>query len=169
MKLLCDVCNGELQMNANGQAAVCCQCGISYPLERLKEKIAASKQTPEPVNHTEQNHIYDCDDFEVIAPEVEHVQMRTLQIHRKKSTVLYKVAVYLDGEQCAMLEKSGCTVEIPISQGEHALSFRIASANGLEELTTQPFRVENQDLMGVFYLQRRAFDAVWKFDLKERA
>ena len=43
--LLCDVCSGTLVMNAGGQNATCSVCGISYSLERLREK-ALGQATP---------------------------------------------------------------------------------------------------------------------------
>ena len=39
MKLTCDLCDGSLQMNNDGQGAVCTVCGILYPMARLKEKL----------------------------------------------------------------------------------------------------------------------------------
>ena len=37
--LQCDVCSGSLVINAGGQFATCSACGISYSVERLREKI----------------------------------------------------------------------------------------------------------------------------------
>ena len=37
--LQCDVCSGSLIMNTGGQTATCSVCGISYSVERLREKI----------------------------------------------------------------------------------------------------------------------------------
>ncbi|MBE6648928.1 MAG: leucine-rich repeat domain-containing protein [Ruminococcaceae bacterium] len=37
--LLCDICSGNLVMNSGGQNATCSVCGISYSVERLREKI----------------------------------------------------------------------------------------------------------------------------------
>ena len=38
MKISCDLCGGELQMEAGGQGARCTVCGMVYSLERLREK-----------------------------------------------------------------------------------------------------------------------------------
>lgn len=40
MKLSCDLCGGTLQVVACGQDAVCKNCGLAYPMERLKEKLS---------------------------------------------------------------------------------------------------------------------------------
>ena len=39
MKISCDLCGSELQMEAGGQSARCTVCGMVYSLERLREKI----------------------------------------------------------------------------------------------------------------------------------
>lgn len=46
MKLTCDLCGGELQMNPGG--AVCGNCGLEYGEDRLREKIAEQKPVPDP-------------------------------------------------------------------------------------------------------------------------
>ncbi len=45
MKLTCDLCGGELEMNTAGQGAVCKYCGLTYSAERLKEKWAIQPPT----------------------------------------------------------------------------------------------------------------------------
>ena len=47
MKLTCDLCDGSLQMNNDGQGAVCTVCGILYPMARLKEKLKSQKAESE--------------------------------------------------------------------------------------------------------------------------
>lgn len=37
--LLCDVCSGQLVMNSGGQGATCSVCGITYSIDRLREKV----------------------------------------------------------------------------------------------------------------------------------
>lgn len=39
--LLCDVCSGMLVMNSGGQNATCANCGMTYSIERLREKAMA--------------------------------------------------------------------------------------------------------------------------------
>ena len=46
MKLTCDLCGSELQMNPGG--AVCTNCGLEYGEDRLREKIAEQKPVPTP-------------------------------------------------------------------------------------------------------------------------
>lgn len=41
MKLCCDLCGGTLRVNSGGQSATCCGCGVTYPMERLREKLQA--------------------------------------------------------------------------------------------------------------------------------
>lgn len=49
MKLTCDLCGGALQMNLGGQGATCLNCGITYPMERLREMLnGKTSVTPEP-------------------------------------------------------------------------------------------------------------------------
>ena len=45
MKLTCDLCGGALQMTKDGQSAVCTQCGIAYPMERLREGLPPQRLT----------------------------------------------------------------------------------------------------------------------------
>ncbi len=44
--LLCDVCQSMLVMNTGGQSATCSNCGISYSVERLREKIQSQSIQP---------------------------------------------------------------------------------------------------------------------------
>lgn len=46
MKLTCDLCGGELQMNPGG--AVCGNCGLEYGEDRIREKMAEQKPVPDP-------------------------------------------------------------------------------------------------------------------------
>ena len=49
MKLTCELCGGSLQMNLGGQGATCRECGLTYPMERLREMLngnAAVKPAP---------------------------------------------------------------------------------------------------------------------------
>jgi len=42
MKLTCDLCSSPLQVNPGGQAATCINCGLSYSMDRLREKLSDS-------------------------------------------------------------------------------------------------------------------------------
>lgn len=44
--LLCDICQSTLVMNTDGQSATCSNCGISYSVERLREKIRSQTVHP---------------------------------------------------------------------------------------------------------------------------
>lgn len=48
MKLKCDLCDGQLEMNPGGQGASCVNCGMTYSLERLREKLAQNKSDAAP-------------------------------------------------------------------------------------------------------------------------
>ena len=40
MKIKCDLCGGELLMDAGGQTASCIDCGMKHSVERVREKLA---------------------------------------------------------------------------------------------------------------------------------
>ena len=49
MKLTCELCGGALQMNLGGQGATCTTCGLTYPMERLREMLNGNTSVkPEP-------------------------------------------------------------------------------------------------------------------------
>ena len=39
MKLTCDICGGELEMQSGGNKVVCVDCGMTYSVSRVKEKL----------------------------------------------------------------------------------------------------------------------------------
>ena len=56
MKLTCDLCEGTLSVDLGGQGAHCSNCGLYYPMARLREKLMANTTqapvcpvVPEPV------------------------------------------------------------------------------------------------------------------------
>lgn len=48
MKLTCDLCDGSLQVNSGGKSASCVNCGLTYSMERLREKMTADSSAVEP-------------------------------------------------------------------------------------------------------------------------
>ena len=49
MKITCDLCGGSLQINMGGQGATCLSCGLTYPMERLREMLNGNASVkPEP-------------------------------------------------------------------------------------------------------------------------
>ena len=44
MTLTCDLCEGSLEVDLGGQGARCVDCGLYYPMGRLREKLAAAKK-----------------------------------------------------------------------------------------------------------------------------
>ena len=59
MKLLCDICGGQLQMNGTNDGANCVNCGMNYSIESLRNKLsgqqpaAAAVETAAPVAQVE--------------------------------------------------------------------------------------------------------------------
>lgn len=45
MAITCDVCGGELLIGAGGKTAKCTVCGVSYSIERIREKARNTSQT----------------------------------------------------------------------------------------------------------------------------
>lgn len=80
MKLTCDLCGGALQMNLGGQGATCLGCGLTYPMERLREMLTGKTPVkpeppkpeppkPEPPKpEPEKEIIYDIQDWTVVPP-----------------------------------------------------------------------------------------------------
>ena len=151
MKLTCDLCGGELQMKAGGQGACCANCGLEYSKDRLLEMLNGNTQA---------------------APEVKQKpkepQIRKLFLKRKFNLTgcVAKAAVYLDGEQCAILGARGEAC-VPISVGSHEVIVRIATGAGLVELEKVTFQVKDRDVVGLLYLKQTAFTASWVFEVRE--
>ena len=75
-KLLCDICNAELEMTSNGQSAVCTGCGMAYPVARLKAKLGiaepvqqAAEEVVYDVPESAIEEVYDVTEFEVVEPD----------------------------------------------------------------------------------------------------
>ena len=177
MKLTCDICGGTLQMNSDGKGASCVNCGITYSVERLREKLGSQSPIPDatyvsaenpPKQIPEEKIPCDMTDYGENGPAPGSSPMRLLRIMRKRSFILFKAAVFIDGQQCAVLEKPGSVTDIPVSPGLHRISFRVATANGITEMdNSRTFCVADRDWYGVFYMQRNAFGASCKFDMHE--
>lgn len=138
-------------MTAGGQMAQCAGCGLEYSKERLMEKL----QKP-------------ADTAPDAPAEVPAQQGYNLFLKRKfnLSGCAAKAAVYLDGQQCAILGARGEAC-VPVSRGDHEVVIRVAQATGIVEMAPVHFRVEDRDVYGLFYLNQGAFRASWAFELKE--
>lgn len=151
MKLTCDLCGSELQMNAGGQSATCSNCGLEYSRERLLEMLNGSIPA-EPVV--------------VPDPVVKPAQpkMRNFYMKRKfnLSGCAAKAAVFLDGQPCAILTARGEAC-VPISEGDHEVSVRI----GVYVLESLKFTVRDRDVMGLLYLDQKAFSAQFVFEISQ--
>ena len=177
MKLTCDLCGSELQMTSGGQGAVCTNCGLTYSMERLREKLGI--QTAEPVKPQQceektepvqaepsynQEQVYEAKWKPVdTAPPV-----RQLYIKRRVDFLLLsKVAVIIDGQQVGFLAGQGKASAIPVSKGPHRITFRVADGSGITDMDEMTFHVGDHDLYGEFYLHRGAFKAEYRFELRE--
>ena len=77
MKILCDVCGGELEMSAGGNSATCKQCGMPHSLERVREKLGVSVNPQVDTTSSEkekeapiEDAIIEINDIEVIEEDV---------------------------------------------------------------------------------------------------
>ena len=114
MKLICDLCGGQLQMKPGGQSACCTNCGLEYSKERLMEMLqGGATAAPAPAESPVQEPIPEPV-WEPVEP-----QMRNFYLKRKfnLSGSLAKAAIYLDGQLCAVLSAKGEAC-VPISPGE---------------------------------------------------
>ena len=70
MKIKCDLCGGELLMDAGGQTASCVDCRMKHSLERLREKLATHevKELPATDEKTIVEEIFDSE-WELEEPE----------------------------------------------------------------------------------------------------
>ena len=164
MKLACDLCGGTLQITASGQSAVCTNCGISYSMERLREKLDAQSSANGGCSNPSQDPT-----LGVKLPPVTPVAAPTryLCIKRKADLFLCKAFVILDGQQCAILAGWGKETIIPVSGGTHTVSIRVVSGAGLAETDTLTIQVSDRDWHGTFGLERGAIKAAYKFELWE--
>lgn len=161
MKLTCDLCNGELQMNPGGQQASCTQCGLTYSLERLKEKMTAfGKAAPEATTQEEPS-VHKDQDASASKPD------RNLRIHRKMTFIAFTAQVYLDGKLCATLKNTSSPVDIPVSQGDHEILIQVTTMSGTNDVGPTFFRVGDRDWDGVFYIRRRMFGAEANFEMRQ--
>lgn len=163
MKLTCDLCGGVLQMNLDGQGAVCGNCGMTYSLEHLRKKLGSQS-----VEKQESKIELEEEIPEVEWEQVEPAPTRQLYIKRRVDLLmLSKVAVILDGQQVGILAGQGKTSAIPVSQGLHKITFRAVDGSGITDMDEMTFRVGDYDWYGEFWLRRGAFKAEYQFEMRE--
>jgi len=158
MKLICDICQGDLQMLPGGQSAACVNCGVTYPIERLREKMQSVSQ-PAP-----QAYPYNA------APQAyqpQYPSTRNLIITRKVDLMLCKAAVIIDGQTVVPLNGQGKTTVIPIPVGVHTIAIRVADGTGVSDIGQATINIGNFDWEGNFWLHRGAFKASYRFEAKE--
>lgn len=164
MKLICDLCGGELQMSTDSQGATCASCGINYSLDSLRQKLNAQIQTP-----TQTNPAFSaCSQSE---PANAQPAIRELILYRKfdLQALLYAVAIIVDGEEVAVLGSKGGELSIPITPGDHEVYAIVKRENKKVEavLDTANIHVSDHNFCGQFYVRRTAWNAYWQFDLYE--
>ena len=165
MKLTCDLCGGELQMNLDGKGATCSNCGMTYSLEHLRKKLGAQSAESE---KTDSVTDIEQDTPEVKWEKVDSAPVRQLFIKRKVDLLMLStVAVILDGEQVGILAGQGKTSAIPVSQGLHTITFRAVDGSGVTDMDEMTFCVGDHDWYGEFWLHRGAFKAEYRFEMRE--
>ena len=168
MKLTCDLCGGQLQMNADGKNAVYVECGLIYSVEQLRKRMGVQNEKTDsgsaafgetPIKETPIG----------VTSGVGGPVMRELVIERKFSIAgsAYGAVIIVDGVECAMLGPKG-TVSIPVSEGEHDV-WVVVTYNGKVSATLDKihFRVGANNWYGQFKLKRTAWNALWLLDIIE--
>lgn len=162
MKLTCDICGGELQVLSGGQGATCKVCGVTYDIERLREKLGtpaaqptAQAQAPQPQAPTPQTQPA------VATPASSTVHY--LHIKRLFDLHLSKYAAIIDGTEKYIIKGVGKISSIPLTPGPHTVTIQVA-AQGITELEPYSFTVTDCDWAAEVHLKRSAFSA--KYELK---
>lgn len=169
MILTCDICGGTLQIAPNNQSAVCTNCGVSYPMESLRQKL--SMATPPQQGYSQQQATqtplqqpnYGAN-YQNYAPGQ---AVRTLSIKRPLQLHLCNIVAKMDNNETYLLQGQGQTTAIPVSVGCHTITFGIQNGAGFTELGPLQFTVGNYDLYGEIKLKRGAFKASYEFNLVE--
>ena len=164
MKLTCDLCGGELQMNTDSQGAICTNCGMNYTLDSLRKKLNAQSKPPTQSNTA----------FSSCSPtQPANVQPATQELILSRKfdlqAMLYVVTVVLDGEEVVQLGSKGGQVSIPITPGDHQI-YAIVKRDGKKVdavLDTFDIHVGNHNWCGQFYIRRTAWNAYWQFEMWE--
>ena len=176
MKLTCDICGASLQMASGGKGATCTNCGVTYDIDRLKEKLSeasaqtnkkttvsgssnfqyATTQEKEPFRNSQQS-----------PKSVSDNSRHYIQIKRLRDFHICKIAAFLDDNPAITLEGQGKITTIPVSEGTHKIGFQIASGAGLITLEEQFFTVTDYDWYGEIGLSRGAFKATYAFKMHE--
>lgn len=153
-KLLCDICNGALEMNTNGQGAVCVNCGMTYSTARLQEKLRAE----EPVQQAEEEIVYEITDYEVVeaADNAKHFWMTVehlFHVEGRGMVVVGRVqdaSVYLN-DQVTLIRADGSRLTTQVSAIEryHKLLDRAdpGEAVGILLADTKPNQVSVEDVI----------------------
>lgn len=195
MKLTCDLCGSDLQMNPGGQSATCVNCGLEYPKERLLEILSAASagshsQKPAepvtvPVDNPKVTPVSEPVEKPAVTPITEPVvkptvhssktvsppapaPMRKLFLKRKFAinALAAQVAIFVDGKQVAILNV-GDTACVPISQARHVVQARVV---GLIKSELNPVYIDanDRDYCGEFFVRAHAFSAEFVFEVKPR-
>lgn len=163
MKLICDICGGELHMNSDGSAAICSTCGLTYPKERLQQKIREMQATPA-INQPSTPVIN-----QPPTPVQSQPAVRYLTVMRKFNLngCAAKTHILVDGQEAGIVSNNS-EVRIPIYEGVHEISGYFKAGNLITSYFN-PIRihVKDKDWMGRLYVSAGAIKAEWIMELHE--
>lgn len=183
MKLICDICGGELQMDAINTSATCVNCGINYSIESLRNKLKTNPDVQPTVEVSVDNDI----PFSEATPVEDDLHSQTISGETKKNSSqadtsirklvverkfslgggAYIANITVDGEDKGSIPYDTPLV-VNLSPGEHEVSAVVS--NGKKQVNiVGPTRisVDKHNWSGLFYLKRLAFGATWNLDLTE--
>lgn len=174
MKLLCDICGGQLQMCDNGKGATCTGCGINYSVENLRAKLnsqTATEAAAKPISDTPAFAAQT--DIPVTKVETTKIQRHSLLIERKTGIQdmafsRFNVLVQVDGQNVALLAYKSKSVSVPICQGDHEIRAMLMLGNKVTQVL-EPVRIQigAYDWCCVLHARRTAWSACMQMDLNE--
>ena len=164
MKLTCDLCGSELQMNTDRQGALCTGCGMNYSMDSLRQKLnspsQAQVQTGAAVSAYAQSE-----------PATFQAPIQELIIRRKfdLQAIRYVVTIVVDGEEVAIFGPKGGEVSIPVSRGDHDVYAIVKRDNKVVDSVLDTFHIHvgDHNWCGEFRVRRTAWNALWELSLGE--
>lgn len=164
MKLTCNLCGGELQMNTDRQGATCIACGMNYSMESLRQQLNSSPQSPVQTDAA-------VSAYAQSEPATFQTPMQELIISRKfdLQALRYVVTIVVDGEEVAIFGPKGGEVSIPVSQGDHDVYAIVKRDNKVVDSVLDTFHIHvgDHNWCGEFRVRRTAWNAFWELSLAE--
>lgn len=192
MKLTCDICQGELVMLSGTEGARCKDCGVTYDIGTLREKLGVKEQFATKTNTTINNVVTDdipvAEAYEASfvsqddtktkeapkketppksAPKKEKPKMKTITFKRKRDLFICKVKVLIDDEDEYILNGQGKETTIKVTKGIHKINVFVASSAGIQELEEKTIEVGDYNYYGEIGLYRGAFKAAFGYKIWE--